>query len=363
MDITKLFRRDHSDLHPYEAVLDPEALAEMGGVPPEKVIKLNANENPYGPSPRVQESLGRYKSYHIYPDARQRSLRKAIEGYAGISADYILAGAGADEIIDLVLRATLEPGDEVVNCPPTFGMYAFNTQVNGGTLVSVPRDDQFQVDVPKVKSAVTSRTRLIFLTSPNNPTGNLTPDDDVLNLLEENVFLVVDEAYFEFSGHTVAPLVFQHPNLVVVRTMSKWCGLAGLRIGYGIMDPLLLQRLMDIKQPYNVSAASEVAFLASLGDMPYLRRNVEAITQERERLFSRLALVPGLRPWPSQGNYILCDVPFGKAVHMFQELARRGIFVRYFDTPRLRDSLRISIGRPEHTDAVVGALEDIVKQL
>ena len=363
LDITNLFRRDHRDLHPYEAVLSPEALAEMSGIPPERIIKLNANENPYGPSLRVQEALGSYQGYHIYPDAEQRSVRKALEDYVGISADYILAGAGADEIIDLLLRAILEPGDEVINCPPTFGMYTFSTQVNGGKPVSVPRDDQFQVDFSQVKRAIPSNTKAIFLTSPNNPTGNLVPDNGVLSLLEENVLVIVDEAYFEFSGHTVVPLVPHHPNLVVMRTMSKWCGLAGLRLGYGIMDPVLLQRLMDIKQPYNISAASEVALLASLGDLSYLKGNVDTIIQERERLFYRLALVPGLRPWPSQGNFILCDVPQRKATHIFQELARRGIFVRYFDTPRLRDSLRISIGKPEHTDALVEALADIVKQL
>ena len=363
MDITKLFRRDLRELTPYEAVDSPEALAEIAGIPSEKIIKLNANENPYGPSPRVQEALGRYSSYHIYPDAQQKVSRKALEEYTGISADHILVGAGADELIDLVLRATLENGDSVINCPPTFGMYSFSTQVNGGTLVSIPRDKEFQVDLPEVKKAIEARTKAIFLTSPNNPTGNPVSEDVILSLLEEDILVVVDETYFEFSDQTVAPLVAEHPNLVVLRTLSKWAGLASLRLGYGIMAPRLLQILMDIKQPYNISAAAEVALLASLSDLAYLKRNVDAIVRERERLFSRLTLIQGIVPRPSLGNFLLCDVSGGKATQVFQGLARRGIFVRYFDTPRLRDSLRISVGKLEHTDALVEALEEIFKEL
>ncbi|MFH1560091.1 MAG: histidinol-phosphate transaminase [Chloroflexota bacterium] len=363
MDITRLFRRNLREMRPYEAVDSPEAMAEIAGIPPEKIIRLNANENPYGPSPRVHEALGRYRDYHVYPDAQQKALRRALEQYTGISSDHILVGAGADELIDLVLRATLEPRDRVINCPPTFGMYSFSTQVNGGSLVSIHRDKEFQVDLPKVKKAIGTKTKAIFMASPNNPTGNLVPDDMVLSLLEEDILVVVDETYFEFSGQTVAHLISDHPNLVVLRTLSKWAGLAGLRLGYGIMAPRLLQLLMDIKQPYNINAAAEVALLASLGDLAYLRRNLDALIQERERLFSRLTLIPGIVPRPSLGNFLLCDISEGRATQVFQGLARRGIFVRYFDTPRLRDTLRITVGKPEHTDALVVALEETFKEL
>ena len=362
MDITRLLRPDLRELQAYEAVQSPESLAKITSVPPEKIIRLNANENPYGPSPRVQEALGRYRGYHIYPDAGQRAMREALALYTGAPADHILVGAGADELIDLLLRATLQPRDRVIDCPPTFGMYSFSTQVNGGTLVSVPRDRDYQVDLAGVKKAMGPRTKVIFLANPNNPTGNLTPEEVVLSLLEEDILVVIDETYFEFSGQTVAPLVFRHPNLVVLRSLSKWAGLAGMRLGYGIMDPFLQERLMEIKQPYSVTAAGEVALLASLRDMPYLRRNTEALIQERERLFSRLAVILGLRPWPSMGNFLLCDVSWGKAPQVFQELARRGIFVRYFDTPRLKDSLRFSAGKPEHTDALMSALEEIFQK-
>lgn len=362
MDITRFFRRDLTNLLPYEAVQSPEAISEISGIPTEKIVKLNANENPYGPSPLVQEALGLYRGYHIYPDTQQKALRRALEEYTGIASSDIIVGAGADELIDLVLRATLESGNKVINCPPTFGMYTFSTHVNGGSLVTIPRNDDFQVDLPNVKKAIDSGTKAIFLASPNNPTGNLVPEDTILSLLEEDILVVIDETYFEFSGQTVAPLVAEHPNLVILRTFSKWAGLAGLRLGYGIMAPGLLHLLMDIKQPYNINAAAEVALLASLKDVAYLRRNIEAIIQERERLFFRLNLIDGISPRPSLANFLLCDISGGKAIEVFQGLAHRGIFVRYFDTPRLRDSLRISIGKPEHTDAIVEALEEIFQE-
>ncbi len=363
MDISKLFRKDLRSLRPYEAVDSPAALSEVSGIPTENIIKLNANENPYGPSPHALVALGRYRGYHIYPDAHQTAPRKALEKYTGISAEHILVGAGADELIDLVLRATLEPADRVISCPPTFGMYSFSTHVNGGMLINVPRDNDFQVDIPGIKAEVGTMVKVIFLTSPNNPSGNCITEEDVLSLLEEDILLVIDETYFEFSGQTFAHLVPAHSNLVVLRSLSKWAGLAGLRIGYGIMASNLLELLMDIKQPYNINAAAEVALMASLNHRAYLMRNVNAVVQERERLFSMLTHIQGIDPRPSQGNFLLCNIADGKATQVFQALARRGIFVRYFNAPRLRDSLRISVGRPEHTDALVEALEDIFQEL
>lgn len=363
MDISRLFRVDHNELNPYDPVIPPETLAEISGIPENDIIKLNANENPYGPSPRIQEALGSYDGYHIYPDPRQKSLRKILSSYVGISDQYILAGAGADEIIDLILRACLNPGDEVVNCPPTFGMYEFSTNVNGGKIINVGRNSEYDVDISKIRSMISPKTKVVFLTSPNNPTGNLVSRESVLSLLEEELMVVVDEAYFEFSGITVAPLVVQYPNLVVLRSMSKWSGLAGLRLGYGIMDPVILDRLMDIKQPYNITAASLVALEASLEDIEYLTTNINTIIHERDRLFSNLLLIEGLHPWKSNGNFILFETPPGKAVEIFGMLASRGIFVRYFNTPRLADSLRISVGKSEHMDIVVRALTEIMESL
>ena len=172
--------------------------------------------------------------------------------------------------------------------------------------------------------------------------------------------VVVDEAYFEFCGQTSASMIAEHENLVILRTMSKWAGLAGLRIGYGLMSEDLVRRIVDIKPPYNINVAAEAALLASLEDAPALLDNVKLIVDERERLTSLLNELPGVTCWPSSGNYVLCQFAPGRAPELYQGLARRGIFVRFFNTDRLRDCFRAAIGTPEQTDALVDALRELV---
>jgi histidinol-phosphate aminotransferase len=345
----------------YTPIEPVEVLSQQSGVAAERIIKLDGNENPYGCSPRVLRALAAYPYYHVYPDPEQRELRQALESYVGLSADYIVVGSGSDELIDLILRLFLEPGDRVLNCVPTFGMYPFSTTVCGGEVVNVPRSENFAVDVERVKAAVDERSKALFVASPNNPSGNITPQADILKLLELGIMVVVDEAYYEFSGITVAPLVPHYPNLIVLRTFSKWAGLAGLRVGYGILSPELARYLLKIKPPYNVNVAAQVAVRESLADLEYLQSTVRELIAERERLFSRLQELEFLQPFPSQANFILCAVKDGKAKQIHQELQRRGIFVRYFDTPLLQNYLRISVGKPQHTVALIEALNQIRK--
>jgi histidinol-phosphate aminotransferase len=334
-------------------------LSEDFSVTAEGIIKLDGNENPYGCSPRVRQALFLYPYYHIYPDPEQRELRKALENYAGVTADHIIAGTGSDEIIDLILRLFIEPGDKVINCVPTFGMYPFSTEVCGGKVVNISRNEYFAIDVAKVKAAIDKHTKVIFVASPNNPTGNTTPQQDILELVETGIVVVIDEAYYEFSRQTVVPLVAKYDNLMVLRTFSKWAGLAGLRVGYGISSPRIAQHLMKIKPPYNVNVAAQVAVLASLADMEYLQKTIEAIIEERGRLFAKLEESEFIQPLPSKANFILCYIRNNEASWIHQELQRKGIFTRYFDTPLLKNYLRISVGKPEHTDALIEALGQI----
>jgi histidinol-phosphate aminotransferase len=358
-DIEGLLRPELKAMDAYIPIEPTDVLSQRAKIPKEKVIKLDGNENPYGCSPRVKQALANYAYYHLYPDPEQRELRKALEEYTGISQQHILAGSGSDELIDLVLRLFIEPGDRVINCPPTFGMYPFSTDVCGGEVVSIPRKQDFSIDDIAVKEAMDKRTKVIFIASPNNPSGNVTPEETILKLLNSASVVVIDEAYFEFSGITVAPLVPNFANLIVLRTFSKWAGLAGLRVGYGIFPANMVKYLMKIKQPYNVNAAAQVAALESLKDMSYLRNTINAIIDERERLLTRLSRLDWLRAYPSQANFILCSVLNGKARTIYKELQKKGIFIRYFDTPQLKDCLRISVGKPEHTDALISALEEI----
>ena len=359
MDIEKLIRPHLIDVKTYSAIDPPEALAERAGIPQDEIIKLNANENPFGPSPNAVEAVAR-APLHVYPDPLQRRIRKALSGYCGIGPECLIAGAGSDELIDLLFRLFMAPGDRLLDCEPTFGMYGFTARITGAAVGLVPRDSRFDIDLDAVGGAMDSRTKMVFISSPNNPTGNMATEPQVRGLLEMGLVVVVDEAYYEFSGETVAGLVHEHENLVVLRTMSKWAGLAGLRIGYGIMSPALVDHVIDIKPPYNVNVAAEAALMASIEDAPALLDRVGQITQERDRMFCLLEEIPGVTPWPSKANFILLQFAPGRAQLIYEGLAERGIFVRSFDSQRLVDCLRTSIGTSHQTDRLIDALKSLV---
>ncbi|HID33962.1 MAG TPA: histidinol-phosphate transaminase [Anaerolineae bacterium] len=353
-------RPDIARMAPYQPVKPFEALSREMGRAPETIIKLDANENPYGPSPRVPEALARYPWYHIYPDPQQTQLREALADYVGVPADYILPGHGADELIDYLCRIMLEPGDAIINCPPTFGMYDFDARLSMGRVIEVSRDADFRIDAAAIEEAAAraqGRAKILFLTSPNNPDGGLLAPDDLDRLLALPLLVVVDEAYIEFAdAESVAPRVPKTPNLVVLRTFSKWAGLAGLRLGYGVFPPFLMEALWKFKQPYNVNVAATVAGLASLRDLPLLRQRIAALKQERDRLYRELDAIPHLHPLPSQANFILCQVEGRSAQALHRTLWQQGILVRYYDKPGLRNAIRISAGPSEHIDRLLAAL-------
>ncbi len=357
--IERLIRPELAVFGGYAARKSPDTLDGEVEVPVESIIKLDANENPYGCSPMVNRALANYPYMNIYPDDGQTKLRKLLEGYAGVDAKHIVAGSGSNQLIDLVLRLFVSKGDEVINLVPTFGIYRFSTELCGGNLVEVSRDENFTVDVAAVKAAIGRKTKIICLANPNNPSGTVTPGEDILAILDTGLPVLIDEAYYEFSGQTVAPLVGQYENLMVLRTFSKWAGLAGLRVGYGLFPPRIADYLLRIKIPYNVNVAALVAVEESLKDIDYLMGTVRAIIAERGRLLSELRKLEWLRPIPSQANFILCEVLKGEASELVRRLQGKGILVRYFDQARLRNFIRISVGKPEHTDALIKALREI----
>ncbi len=359
--IEELLRPDVFEMEEYTPIVPFEVLSARLGLPAERIIKLDANENPYGPSPKALAALANHQGYHIYPDPDHTLLREAIQSYTGVDKDRILCGNGADELIDLVMRLVLRPGDGVIDCPPTFGMYTFVTSVCRGQVVQVPRCEDFSLNVEGIEKAVQkpAKIKLIFLPSPNNPDGSLIPIDDLKRVLELPLIAVLDEAYVEFSGQSLAGMVLEYPNLIVLRTFSKWAGLAGLRIGYGLFPESIIRHLWKIKPPYNVNVAAQAAALASLEDIQYLQSNVRRIVEERERLYRALQGVSFLRPYPSQANFILCRVLDRDARGLKLALEREGILVRYFSKPGLMDCIRVSVGRPEHTDALLERLYEL----
>lgn len=315
----------------------------------------------------MSEALGNLKFPHIYPDPESRALRAALAEECGVSASSLLVGCGADELIDLLMRVILDPGDVIINTPPTFGMYSFDCAVNAGVVVDVPRhgpEEGFRMDVPGIKAAVAKHApKLLFLTSPNNPDGSVLGDEDLEELLALPVLVVLDEAYIEFSGIASSRIkeVETRENLIVLRTFSKRAALAGMRVGYGAFPEGIIEYLWRAKQPYNVSVAAEVAALAALSNPGYLKDVKEKLVSERDNLFDVLAACPFLEPYPSAANFILCRVGDGRdALEVKDALAKEGICVRHYTKPAsISGCVRVSVGRPDQTALLEEALAKI----
>lgn len=345
----------------YVPILPLEVLSVRLGIPVEKLVKLDANENPYGPVPAVREALASYDYYHIYPDPQQEELRARLAAQMGVSPDKVLASHGADELLDYLSRLFLGPGDAIVNTPPTFGMYGFDAKLQGAEVINVFRDRDYSVDCEAVARAVeerAGRVKLLFLTSPNNPSGTWLEDTALEALLALPVMVVLDEAYIEFSDHgSRADWVARHDNLAILRTFSKAAGIAGLRLGYGVFPDWLMAALWKFKQPYNVNVAAAVAGLASLAHPEQVEAVVARLKTERSRLYAELNSLEYLEAVPdSQGNYILCKVTGRDALALKSALEARGVLVRYYAAAGLENCIRISVGRPEQTDALLAAL-------
>ncbi len=347
------------DLTGYVPIEPPEEVAARYGVAPETIVKLDGNENPYGPSPRAVAALAAPYAAHRYPDPDQRRLRSALASHLGVPVGNVLAGAGSDELIDLVFRAYIEPGDAIVVAPPTFGMYAFDAELHGASVIEVARGEGWALDAESLLDAA-SRAKAVFIPSPNNPTGDVLAPALAERLLDAGALLVVDEAYIEFSHATsLAVRAAEGAPLVVLRTFSKWAGLAGLRVGYGIMPAEMVSLLMQIKQPYDLNVAAEVAALASLEDRAVLDERACAITGERDALAAALRATGWIHPWPSESNFLLCRLEGARGLEVREGLRRHGVFIRYFDTPRLQDHIRISIGTSEDSARLLAALEAV----
>jgi histidinol-phosphate aminotransferase len=359
MGIESLFSPHVGTLEAYEPP-DWEALADRAGLPSRDLVRLDANENPYGPSPNAARALARYEGYGLYPD--YQALAEAIAVYAGAALKNVVLGNGGDEIIDLATRLFVAPGETAIVCPPCFSMYAVSTRAHRGRLLSIPRQGDFSLDVAGLEAlagagGADAKPKLLFITSPGNPDGQPIPLDTIRRLLQLPLAVVVDEAYVEFGGESAVPLLEAHPNLIVLRTFSKWAGMAGLRLGYALTSPSIAKSMERLRLPYNVNAAAVVAALATFNDLAYARATIDCIIAERERLQAALAALPGLRPLPSQANFVFCRFADRAGREVADALADQGILVRSFSDPALNDALRITVGRPEQNNALLAALQ------
>jgi len=350
-------KRHIAELKPYEPGKPIEALERELGI--RDSIKLASNENPLGPSPKALEALARAAAHvHRYPDGATFRLRRALARSLGVGPEQLVFGCGCDELLELVAKAFLAPGDEAVFAWPSFAMYPIVVQGMGATPVRVALDADLVHDLPALARAVTPRTRVVFVCNPNNPTGTsvgAAAFDAFAAALPPDVVLVVDEAYREFAVRPDFPdalaWVARRPGTAVLRTFSKLYGLAGLRIGYGVMDPELAGYLERARHPFNVNVLAEEAALAALDDREHVERTL-ALTREGAAYLTRELRALGFPVWPTDANFLLVKAGAGA----YDVLLRQGVIVRPMGGFGLPDHVRITIGTPAENERLVAAL-------
>lgn len=339
--------------------------------PYEPRIKLNQNESPYDLPQEIKDRIAArlaHRPWNRYPPFVADNFIEAVSEATRWPADGVLVANGSNELIQSVLAVVVGPGVSVVVPEPTFTLYRLMTEVNGGTVVSVPLDDELRFDVDAIIGAArASDAAVVVLCTPNNPTGAALTLEEITRVHDETRALVLlDQAYVEFGGDDGIPLLDGRPRLVVLRTFSKAMAMAGLRAGYMLAHPALAAEVNKAKLPYNVNFYTEVAAAEALRSRALLAPMVEEMRSERDRLFRELQSIPGLRVYPSAANFVLFRVTSPKVDHVevFSRLLHdHGVLVRDVSRyPLLERCLRVNAGTPEENDVFLAALREIMEE-
>ncbi len=343
----------------------PDINAMSGYVPGEqpppdaKVIKLNTNENPYPPSPEALKVLRELEGELLrrYPDPMAGAFRQAASEVLGVPPDWILVGNGSDDLLTMIIRACSEPGRRVVYPMPTYVLYRTLTQIQGAEFVEVPYHEDYSLPVEPL---IEDRGAVTFVASPNSPSGTVAPVE-VLDKLASQLsgVLVIDEAYVDFAESDALELVNKYDNVIILRTLSKGYSLAGLRLGFGVANPVLLEGLIKVKDSYNVDAIACAVGAAAIADQTHKHTNAHKIKASRIQMAEALKQL-GFYVLPSEANFLLVQSPSGNAQYLYQKLKERGILVRYFNQPRLTDKLRITVGTPEQNETLIEVLSEVL---
>jgi len=346
-NIESLIRENIRNLTPYRSARDD---FDSG-------ILLDANENSYGAS--VRNSL----DLHRYPDPTQDRLREVIADFRDVELENVFLGVGSDEPIDLLMRIFCEPGkDSIIVTPPTYGMYKVSANINNVGIKEVMLTEKFQLQPEKIREAADESTKLLFLCSPNNPTANEMKRTDLLKLTTTFPgIVVVDEAYIDFSRQeSMAAMVQQYPNLVVLQTFSKAFGLAGIRLGVAIANPEIISYMMRVKAPYNVNKLTANTALKAFDNPELLKFNIKQIREERQYVAEQLEHSDAVeKVYPSNANFLLFKIKNAKEV--YQNLAKLDVIIRYRgNEPLCEDCLRVTIGMPDENVKFLKALKDVV---
>lgn len=361
----------------FEALV-PEYIATLAAYPPGKPleelerelgisdsIKLASNENPLGPSPLAMQAIaGQIGKLHRYPDASAYYLKQRLSRHLGLLPEQLLCGNGSDEILELLVRAFLLPGQEVVSATPSFLMYGLLTQGAGGVFRPVPLKD-FRVDLPAVLAAITANTKLIIINNPNNPTGTVIyrPEwEEFLAALPPQVLVVVDEAYIEFADDPEVfqglPYVQENRPLIGLRTFSKAYGLAGLRIGYGYGPSTLLGYLDRLRSPFNVNSLAQAAALAALDDHEFLAQT-RLLVKEGLAFFCQELDCLGIAYIPTQANFLLIHVARDSR-EVYEQMLRQGVIIRAMSSYQLPEYIRVNAGLPAENQRFIQTFKRVM---
>lgn len=332
------------------------------------VIRLDWNESPWPLTPKAQHVLESFRQGHRYPEYNQTPLRAALGEYVGFAPERIVPGAGLDDVFNTLAVLLIESGDEVVIADPTFGIYRSLFTLHGATIRNVPLGPapDFALDVEGMINAVNENTKLVVLCNPNNPTGHIFPREDIERIVDYvSCPVAIDEAYAEFSGIDHMDLARTRDNVIVLRTLSKFAGLAGFRVGYGVFPESLVPYLQRVTPAFaNISLLSSLVAIASLQDLDHLKANRDRIVTERVRVIATLDAMPGVTPYPSATNFVLFRLPLEDSTPVLDGLASRDVFIRRYGNAGwgLEDCLRVSIGMPEENDTFLSALATVLSE-
>jgi histidinol-phosphate aminotransferase len=349
-----MFRESIKKMAPYRPGEQPR--------PGQRLIKLNTNENPYPPSPRVGRAIAHAiagSALRLYPAPRADEFVESAARIYSIPRKMILAGNGSDELLAMLFRATLGSGDTVAYAVPTYSLYDTLALVQEARILHIPVGIDFALPLDALAGA---RANLTIVCNPNSPSGTLVSRRSLATLAKRlgGRLLVIDEAYVDFADENALSLVRRHRNVVVLRTLSKSYSLAGMRLGLCFAHPSVIDALMKVKDSYNLSRVALAAGAEALRDSAWMRRNVEKVRRTRGRTESRLRALGFVVP-SSQANFVLARMPGRDMAPVARGLRRAGILVRHFATPLLRDALRISIGTPAEMAALFKALAPQVR--
>lgn len=354
-------------LQPYRPGKPIDAVARELGLKEEEIVKLASNENPLGPGASVRRAMGEgVDELSRYPDGGGYALKDTLAGHLKVNAEQITLGNGSSDILDFIIRVVVDKGDEVVVSQHAFAIYGLLTTIAGGKVVEVPARD-FGHDLDAMAAAITDKTRIVFVTNPNNPTGTWNTRAELeafLAKVPESVVVLLDEAYFEYVEEPEYPngieLLTQYPNLIVTRTFSKVYGLAALRVGYGVSSPELADLMNRVRPPFNTNSFAQAAAIAALNDKQYLADSIALNKQGMKQLengFEQLSL----SYIPSVGNFIAFKVPAtSDAMVVYQDLLQQGVIVRPIANYAMPEYLRVSIGTEAENNTFLAALAKVL---